>query len=78
LIINLRQTADEEADIALLQNVLAALKNFPGQDAVQFHMLNNGSAVPMNFAGLRTGFCPALERKLAEMMGEDGFRLDNV
>ena len=78
LIINLRQTDDEEGDIARLNRVLAALKVFPGRDSVQLNVLNGGAAIPLDLPGVRTGLCPELERQLAELVGEDGLKVEKI
>ncbi len=75
LIVNLRQTDDKEGDIDRLNRVMEALKTFPGRDIVQINVLNGGAAIPLNFPGVQTGFCPELERQLVELVGNEGFQV---
>jgi DNA polymerase-3 subunit alpha len=78
LIINLSQTADEDGDIARLNSIMAALKTFPGRDEVRLNVLNSGAAIPLRLPSIQTGYCPQLRQRLAELLGEDGFRVETL
>jgi DNA polymerase-3 subunit alpha len=77
LIINISQTDDEDADIARLNRVMAALKTFPGRDEVRLNVLNGGLISSFE-APIKSGYCPELRAQLAELVGEEGFRVETV
>jgi DNA polymerase-3 subunit alpha len=77
LIINISQTSDEDGDIARLNRIIAALKVFPGQDEVQLNITNGGEATNLRLANIHADYCPELEQRLAELVGEDGFRVES-
>jgi DNA polymerase-3 subunit alpha len=76
LLISLHQTKDEDADIALLNKVVALLKSYSGRDEVRFNMLNGGAAVPMSLPNVQTGYCPELKKRLTELVGEAGLKVE--
>ncbi|OGO41963.1 MAG: hypothetical protein A2137_04525 [Chloroflexi bacterium RBG_16_58_8] len=75
LVINIRQTADKDGDIALLNRIIAALKASPGRDEVRLNVVNGGGAVPLKLPSLLTGYGPDLKQRLADLVGEDGWRV---
>jgi DNA polymerase-3 subunit alpha len=77
VLISIRQTSDEDGDIARLNRVIAALRVFPGQDEVQLNIINGGEAINLRLANVHTGYCPELEQRLAELVGKDGFRVES-
>ena len=78
LIIRVSQTTDEDGDIARLNRIIATLKLYPGRDEVQLNIANGGEATSLRLANIHTYYCPELQQQLAELVGEDGFRLESV
>jgi len=78
LIINLTQTSDEDSDTACLQKVIDTLKEFPGRDEVKLCVTNGDKVINLRLAGVNTNYCPELHRRLAEVVGEEGVRLENI
>jgi hypothetical protein len=78
LIINLRQTDDEEGDIARLGQVVSILKSYDGRDEVQLNVINGSGAVPLKMPGLQTGFCPELQQRLVDLIGEEGLKIKTL
>ncbi len=76
LVINIKQTADKESDISRLNNVIEALKAFPGRDKVKLNIVNGGEAIPLRLPNIQSGYCPELKERLVELVGEDGFRVE--
>ncbi|HJX12654.1 MAG TPA: DNA polymerase III subunit alpha, partial [Dehalococcoidales bacterium] len=75
LVINIAQTADESGDIARLNRITSALRIYPGRDEVQLNVVNGGEAIPLKLP-ITTGYCPELQQRLAELVGEGGFRVE--
>ncbi|MFA5308900.1 MAG: DNA polymerase III subunit alpha [Dehalococcoidales bacterium] len=78
LVIDLRQTSDEDADIALLTKIIALLKTYSGRDEVRLNMLNGGPVIPMKLPGMQTGWCPELRQRLTGLVGEAGFKVETL
>jgi DNA polymerase III alpha subunit len=76
VVITIRQTSDEGGDIALLNRIIAAIKDFPGQDEVQLNIANGGEVIPLRLSNVQAGYCPELKSRLAELVGKDGVRLE--
>ncbi len=78
LIINLQQTDDESGDIARLGKIVSVLKSYDGRDEVQLNVINGSGAVPLKMPGLQTGYCPELEQRLVELVGEAGLKVEQL
>jgi len=76
LIINIKQTADKEADIERLNKIITILKEYPGRDEVKMNILNGGEATPLRFTNIQSGYCPELKQRLVELVGEEGFKVE--
>jgi DNA polymerase-3 subunit alpha len=77
LIINIKQTADADSDIARLNKIVTALKVYPGRDEVRLNILNGGEAIPLRLPNIFTEYCPELEKQLVELVGEEGLRVES-
>ena len=75
LVIILHQTSDKEADKANLHKLIATLKDFPGQDEVKLRVTNEEKITNLKFA-LYTQYCPELHQRLAELVGEEGVKVE--
>jgi len=78
LVINISQTSDESGDVARLNKIMAVIKDFPGQDEVQLNIVNGGEATSLRLSNIFTNYCPELHQRLAELVGEDNFRIETV
>ncbi|MFC1962083.1 DNA polymerase III subunit alpha [Chloroflexota bacterium] len=76
LTINLRQTDDEQGDIQRLQELVAALKAFPGKDEVKLSITKNDSVVTLKMGNIVTGYCEELNRQLRGIVGEGSFHCE--
>jgi len=77
LVINIKQTADADSDIARLNKIVTALKVYPGRDEVRLNILNGGEAIPLRLPNIFTDYCPELEKQLLELVGEEGLRVES-
>ncbi|MFC1990617.1 DNA polymerase III subunit alpha [Chloroflexota bacterium] len=75
LAISIQQTSDKDGDKAFLSELLAVLKDFPGQDEVKLSIANDDTVTSLKLAH-NINYCPELEQRLAEMVGEGGVRLE--
>jgi DNA polymerase III alpha subunit len=78
LVIDIVQTADKDEDIARLNDIMTALKTFPGNDEIRLNVLNGGAPVPLKLPNVRADFCPELGKMLSGLVGEDGFRVEKL
>jgi DNA polymerase-3 subunit alpha len=76
LVISLSQTSDEEMDKTNLHKLIAALRDFPGQDAVKLSVTNGERVINLRLSSIYTNYCPELRQRLVELVGEDGLRLE--
>ncbi len=76
LIISLRQTSDEDEDKARLHKLIAVLRVFPGWDEVKLSIANGEKIVNLKLYNIYTNYCPELHQRLAELVGEDAFRVE--
>ncbi|HEX78670.1 MAG TPA: DNA polymerase III subunit alpha [Dehalococcoidia bacterium] len=74
LVIKLEQTGDKRGDIAGLHEIVAILRNFPGEDEVSLVIDNGKKVFRLKMNGLRVEYCPELHRRLAGLIGEDGIK----
>ncbi len=78
LIINLQQTDDAEGDVARLGKVVSILKSYVGRDEVRLNVINGSGSIPLKMPGLQTGYCPELQRRLLELVGEAELKVENI
>ncbi len=76
LVISISQTSDEDSDIAYLHKLIDTLKDFPGQDEVNLCVTNGEKVTNLKLSNIHTNYCPELHQRLAELVGEDGLRLE--
>ena len=76
LLISLIQTSDRESDIARLQRMFSIIRSFPGRDEVTLHLKNGENIDSLKLPN--TGYCPELHQQLAELVGEEGLRVEDV
>ncbi len=78
LIINITQTENKDEDIARLNKIIVALKTCPGRDEVRINVLNGGAPIPLKLPNVQTSYGPELRQQLAELVGADGFRVEEM
>ncbi len=78
LVIRISQTDDEARDIAYLHRLLDILRDFPGQDEVSLRVANEEKVINLKLPNVYTNYCPELHRRLVEMVGEDGLRVEPI
>jgi DNA polymerase-3 subunit alpha len=78
LIINIPQTDDEAGDIARLGEIVSILKAYDGRDEVQLNVINGSGAIPLKMPGLRTSYCPELQQRLVDLIGEAGLKVEKL
>ena len=71
--VELHETDDEDADRDRLDQLLAALRDFPGDDVVRLTVRTlDGSAQPMALGKLRVRTCPELTARLQTVLSDAG------
>ncbi|MFC1956478.1 DNA polymerase III subunit alpha [Chloroflexota bacterium] len=76
LVINIGQTEDEDNDLAFLNMLISVLKDFPGSDEVKLSVTNGSKVTNLKLSNVFTNYCPELQQRLAEMIGEDAFSIE--
>ncbi len=76
LVISMKQTSDNEKDIALLKKVYAVIRDFPGQDEVQLDIPDNGDTTPLIWSNVHAD-CLELRQKLEELVGDEAVRVES-
>jgi DNA polymerase-3 subunit alpha len=76
LVISMIQTSDRKSDIARLGKLISSLKDFPGKDEVTLYIKNEDSIEPLRLP--TTGYCPELHQRLAELVGEEGLKVETI
>ena len=74
LVVSLNQTDDEDRDKANLHTLRDILGDFPGVDEVKLSVVNGEKIT--HFKLSNTNYCPELHRRLAELVGEDGLKVE--
>ncbi len=77
LTISITQSGDESGDISLLDSVLAALADCPGEDEVNLSITNEDKIYHLKLPQMRVAYSPELHERLVELVGEDGFRIES-
>ncbi|MFC2013520.1 DNA polymerase III subunit alpha [Chloroflexota bacterium] len=78
LIITITQTSDEGSDIAYLNKLIGILKDFSGRDEVKLSVTNGEKVINLKLSSIYVNYCPELHQRLAEVVGEEGLRLESI
>ena len=78
LIFELKQTADKDNDITLLNKIIDLLKEYPGSDEVRLKIVNGGDAIPLKLPNVRTVYGPELEKRLEEVVESDSYHVETI
>jgi len=76
LVVNLKQTDDENRDKANLHKLIDLLRDFPGQDEVRLNVTNGEKIVNLRLYNIHTNYCPELHERLVELVGEDEIKME--
>ncbi|HAV10619.1 MAG TPA: DNA polymerase III subunit alpha [Dehalococcoidia bacterium] len=74
--ISIRQSENQENDIAQLGKVIATLKRYPGGDNVEFVIVSNGKSFCLESPSV--GYSPQLVRELESIIGSGGVQVVTV
>ena len=77
LVISVTQTSDEDSDVAYLRNLIDMLQDFPGQDEVSLRIANEEKITSLRLSNIYANYCPELHKRLAELVGEEGLKLES-
>jgi len=77
LVINIAQTSDEEGDIARLEQILDALKDYPGGEEVRLRVNKDDEVIDLEFPDIMTRYCPELHQRLTSLVPEDDVVVDS-
>jgi hypothetical protein len=75
-VVRLRQTSDKSADIARLHELVATVRQFPGEDEIRLSIVNGSSITYMKLTALYAGYCPELHERLAALVDEGDFSVE--
>ncbi len=76
LVISMKQTSDQESDLTRLRKLNDIIRGFSGGDEVVLRLENGTKVDVLRLAN--TGYCDELHRQLADLMGEEGIRVETV
>ena len=76
LVINLTQSDNKDSDLERLQRVIDTLKEFPGHDQVRLQVTYESRVTHLRLPDLTTSYCAELGEKLAELVGEEGIKVE--
>ncbi len=75
LIISLTQTDNKDNDRASLRRLFDTLRNFPGEDEARLRIVNGAETTNLRVS-CHINYCPELHQQLAQVVGEDGLKLE--
>jgi len=70
LIIKLKQTNNENADILFLHRLIGILNDFPGQDEVKLSIGSKDRTVGLKLSNIRVNYCHELRVQLTSILGK--------
>ena len=77
LVIELRETDDSRADVALLSRVVDLLRSYPGEDAVALIIdTASGERTELEMPDVRVALCAELERELSSVLVDASYHVD--
>ena len=76
IVINIAQTSDEEGDIARLEQILDALKDYPGGDEVRLRVNKDDEVIDLEFPDIMTRYCPELRQRLTSLVEDEDLIVD--
>ena len=76
LIINIDQTNTNELDVNYLREIIAILKDYPGENKVSLVIINEDGLTNLEMPDLTITYCTELEGELVNVIGRNNFRLE--
>ena len=76
LTLSLKQSGDKEKDVATLRDTISTLEDFPGDDEVNFRIVNSVKVYYLRMPHLAVNYSPKLHQRLKELLGETAIRLE--
>jgi DNA polymerase-3 subunit alpha len=76
LVIHLSQTSDAAGDTARLHQLVNTLRDFPGRDEVALSVVSGEKIINLKLSNIYTSYCPELHRRLVELVGEEGLKVE--
>ncbi|MFC1846797.1 DNA polymerase III subunit alpha [Chloroflexota bacterium] len=76
LIIRLKHSGDEKADINRFRIITGIMKDYPGDDEVSLVVDNTKKVFKLRLSAICVNYCPELHRRLASVVGEDSLKLE--
>ena len=74
--ITIPRTGKQEQDIERLGKVHSLLRSYEGVDHFSICLVGDGKRVQLDFPNDTTGYCPALEEALIEILGAGAIRVE--
>jgi len=74
--ITISRTGHQERDIELLGKVHSLLQSYEGNDHFSLYLVGDDKRVQLDFPNATTGYCPALEKALIELLGAGTVRVE--
>lgn len=74
--ITIPRTGKQEQDIERLGKVHSLLRSYKGDDHFSLYLVSDKNRVQLDFPNATTGYCPALEKALVEILGAGAMRVD--
>ncbi|MBM4465095.1 MAG: DNA polymerase III subunit alpha [Chloroflexi bacterium] len=74
--ITIPRTGKHEQDIERLGKVHSLLRSYEGDDHFSIYLVGDGKRVQLDFPNDTTGYCPALEEALIEMLGAGAINVE--
>lgn len=72
------RSGDQEKDVGLLREVHALLTSHHGQDRFCLYVPRDGGMVQLIFPNDTTGYSPALEKAITDLLGEGCLRIERI
>jgi len=78
LTLTLRSTGDRTRDTRRLRRVHGLLTSYPGEDKFAFRIYESERRIHLEFPNDTTGYCPALEDQLLELLGVGAVQVEPI
>lgn len=76
--VNLRSSGNKEEDRRRIKTIYGTLISFHGRDRFSFQIFENGGRYLIDFPNDTTRICPELIQRLAKLMGEENWRVEEI
>jgi DNA polymerase-3 subunit alpha len=76
LVITIAQTDNEQEDLERFHRLLDVVRRYPGHDEVVLTIATGEELVSIEIPGVNTDNCPEVRRRLTELVGSEGLRIE--